>query len=507
MHPDIRLSTWKPEFKDAFFRLNQAWIEAAGYALEPVDLAVLSDPDTHILAPGGSILAASEQGQVIGVVALRPAGERCFELTKMAVDIPWRGRGIGRQLMLAALQEARQLGARRVVLYSNTGTSGPAVQLYRKLGFREIQLEQGIYKRADIKMELLLDTLPVQKTSRSRLPDTDLNHLSFGETVSDHMLIADYIDGAWQNARIQPFGNLEMPPNMLALHYGQLVWEGMKAFRLADGRVSVFRIPKHAERLNRSLRRMAMPPVPEEFFEDCIRSLVSVDADWTPSAPGTSLYIRPLVYATDARFGVKISETYRMVVFTGPVPMYYPTPLKVKVEERFTRAAKGGVGAAKCAGNYGGALYPSQLAREAGFDQVLWTDGSSDLYLEESGTMNLMFVIDGVVVTPPLSDTILEGITRDSILLLARQLGYRTEERRISAHELVAAHARGILQEGFGAGTAAVTAPFELIGVGEQDLWLPEAGAGSFSVKVRALLQEIRTGLRPDEYGWNTVVD
>lgn len=506
MHHDIQISTWNPDFREAFYRLNRAWIEA-DYPLEPLDIAVLSDPEKSILAGGGSILVATERDVAIGVVALRPyGGEHSFELTKMAVDVPWRGRGIGKMLMQAALEEARKLGAKRVILYSNTRTSGPAVQLYRKMGFREIPLEQGVYQRADIKMERLLDTITIQKTTHSRLPEVDLNQLAFGEIVSDHMLLADYRDKAWQSARIIPFGNLEMAPHTLALHYGQLVWEGMKAFRMTDGRVSIFRIPKHIERINRSLQRMAMPPMPAELFDASIRALVALDAPWVPSSPGSALYIRPLVYASEAKFGVKVSEQYRFLVFTGPVPVYYPKPVRVKVEEQYIRAAPGGTGYAKCSGNYGGALYPTQLARAEGFDQVLWTDGSPALNIEESGTMNVMFVIDGKIVTPPLSDTILEGITRDSIITLAAGLGYPVEERTISALELVDAHRRGILHEGFGLGTAAVTAPFELIHVKGENLQLPPVTEASFSLRVRKLLQEIRSGERPDVHGWNTIV-
>ncbi|MCB0573678.1 MAG: branched-chain amino acid aminotransferase [Saprospiraceae bacterium] len=504
MHIDIQISNWSPAFKDAFFRLNREWIEA-DYPLEPLDIAVLSDPDAHILAGGGSILAAVANEEVVGVVALRPIGECIFELTKMAVDVPWRGRGVGKMLMKAALREAKQLGAHKVILYSNTKTSGPAVQMYRKTGFREIPLERGLYERADIKMEYPIEKIPVQKTLHSRLPAPDPEQIKFGEIVSDHMLIADYRDGAWQTPQIVPFANLDIPPHTLALHYGQLVWEGMKAFRQADGHVAIFRIPKHVERINRSLHRMAMPPIPAGLFEDSVRALVEVDAAWVPSSPA-SLYIRPLVYATDAQFGVKISETYRMIIFTGPVPVYYAKPLRVKVEETYIRAAPGGTGAAKCAGNYGGALYPSQLAREEGFDQVLWTDRSPECYIEESGTMNVMFVIGDRLITPPLTDTILEGITRDSILTLAADMGVQIEVRRIGAGELLEAYQRGELLEGFGVGTAAVTAPFELIRFREHDMRLPAVQPDSFSVRVGRMLQEIRTGRREDVHGWNTIV-
>lgn len=505
MHRDVQILSWRPEFREAFFRLNRAWIEA-DYPLEPVDLAVLSDPETHILKPGGRILAAVLDDAVAGVAALRPAGTGTLELTKMAVAESWRGRGVGRQLLEAAIREARSLGARRIILYSNTKTSARAVHLYRRKGFYDIPLEPGTYQRADIKMELQLDPIPVQRTTHSRLAETDLEHLVFGETISDHMLVADYRDGAWQSPRIVPYGDLSLPPATMALHYGQIVWEGMKAFRRADGKVSIFRIDRHAQRLNRSLLRMAMPHMPEDYFQHCIRSLITLDAAWTPSAPGSSLYIRPLVFATDTTFGVKVSGTYRFVVFTGPVPPYYAKPLRVKVEDRFMRAAKGGTGAAKCAGNYGGSLYPAQLARAEGFDQVLWTDGTPDLHIEESGTMNVMFVLDGKVVSPPLSDTILDGITRNSILTLAGDLGYAVEECPVSAFELVEAHRRGVLQEGFGVGTAAVTAPFELIRVKEQDLALPPVGPDSFSLRVKTLLSAIRAGMEPDRYSWNTVV-
>ncbi|TNE69220.1 MAG: branched-chain amino acid aminotransferase [Bacteroidetes bacterium] len=505
MHLDITIDRWKPQYREAFWQLNREWIEA-DYPLEEVDINVLQNPEIHILSDGGSILSAVSNGQVAGVVALRPAGNNVLELTKMAVAVPWRGRGIGKQLLQAALEEARQLGAGRVILYSNTRTSARAVRLYRKMGFREIPLETGIYQRADIKMELTFDTIPVRKTAKSRLPETDLEKLTFGTIVSDHMLVADYKNGAWQRPEIVPYENLSLPPATMALHYGQIVWEGMKAFRLADSGVSVFRIDRHARRINRSLQRMAMPAMPEAYFRECIRSLVSLDAGWVPGASGAALYIRPLIFASDAMYGVKISDTYRFIVFTGPVPPFYPNPLKVKVEEKFIRAAPGGTGAAKCAGNYGGSLYPASLAKAAGFDQILWTDGSPELNIEESGTMNVMFVLDGKLVTPPLSDTILDGITRDSILALAPELGMPAEERTISAFELVEAHRKGLLQEAFGVGTAAVTAPFELIQVQEHTLPLPPVGPDTFAVRVRELLQEIRTGLRPDPFQWNTIV-
>lgn len=355
---------------------------------------------------------------------------------------------------------------------------------------------------------MILDTdfITIKKAPRSRITEVNWDELEFGQHVSDHMFVADYHDGEWQPARIVMYSNLALPPSTLALHYGQTVFEGMKAFRHTEG-ISIFRIDRHHERLCRSMERMAMPPVPYELFSEGIQTLVSLDAAWVPKAPGTSLYIRPFVFATDTKFGIKASETYKFVIFTGPVPMYFPKPLKVKVEDRFIRAAKGGPGYAKCGGNYGGVLYPTELARKEGFDQVLWTDGSPDLNIEESGAMNVLFLINDKLVTPPLSETILDGVTRDCVLALAGEMGYKVEERTISAHELTEAYRKGQLQEGFGVGTAAVTAPFELIGVKDETLYLPNPHPDMFCVRVRNVLSDIRNGRREDVYGWNTVIE
>ncbi|MGB8190425.1 MAG: branched-chain amino acid aminotransferase, partial [Chitinophagaceae bacterium] len=262
----------------------------------------------------------------------------------------------------------------------------------------------------------------IRKSKSSRISEVDFNELEFGKYIADHMLICDYIDGEWQTPQIVPFANLSMSPATLALHYGQTVFEGMKAFRMHDDRINIFRMDKHYERLNRSLDRMCMAVVPEEVFMEGLQQLVSLERQWVPGQPGSALYLRPFMYASEARFGVKISDEYRFVIFSGPVGPYYSQPLKVKVETEYIRAAKGGTGYAKCGGNYGGAFYPAKLARQSGYDQVLWTGGRDNKYIEESGTMNVMFVIDDVLVTPPLSDSILDGVTRDSLLTLANDL-------------------------------------------------------------------------------------
>ena len=217
---------------------------------------------------------------------------------------------------------------------------------------------------------------------------------------------------------------------MLALHYGQIIFEGMKAFKMKDGSISIFRIEKHYERFCKSSERMCIPPIPFDRFNEGLQALVEVDANWVPSQDGYSLYLRPFVFASEERFGVKVSEEYKFIIFSGPVGPYYAQALKVKVEDKYRRAANGGTGFAKCAGNYGGAFYPTGLARKQGFDQVSWTDGSAELNIEESGTMNVMFLINDVLVTPAVSDSILDGVTRDSFITLAKDMGYKVEERQ-----------------------------------------------------------------------------
>lgn len=351
------------------------------------------------------------------------------------------------------------------------------------------------------------ESIPVKRIAQSHLKDVDFEHLEFGKYISDHMFMAKYDHGQWTDISILPFGNLTLSPANLALHYGQSIFEGMKAFRRVDGSIAIFRIEKHYQRLLRSLDRMCMPPVPEEMFREGLMRLISVDAGWVPEADGASLYIRPFMFASEARFGVKVAEEYLFIVFTGPVGPYYAKPVKVKVETHYTRAAKGGTGFAKCAGNYGGAFYPTQKAREEGYDQVLWTDGRNNEFIEESGTMNVMFVIDNKVVTPALSDSILDGVTRDSILAIAGDLGYAVEERPVSVAELEKALQTGRVQEAFGAGTAAVVAPIQTIGIGGHDYELPAFDNTSFMMRAKDHLVRLRKGLLEDTRGWITVVE
>jgi branched-chain amino acid aminotransferase len=354
-------------------------------------------------------------------------------------------------------------------------------------------------------MELLTDII-VRKTKHPRIQEVDFDNIEFGQHVSDHMLISDYENGEWGAAQIVPFANLSVNPATLALHYGQTVFEGMKAFRMQDGKINIFRIERHYERFVRSLNRMCMAAPPREIFIEGLQKLVALDREWTPRKPGTSLYLRPFVYASEAKLGVKVSEMYRFLIITGPVPELYAKPVRVKVETEYVRASRGGTGFAKCGGNYGGAFYPLQQARKLGYDQVLWTTGGDHPTIEESGTMNVMFVIDNTLVTPPLSDSILDGVTRDSLLTLANDLGYTTAERSISVDELEKAFRNKTITEAFGAGTAAVVAPIATIQVNGVDYHLPPYNNDSLHQKIKAKLEKIRTGGEEDVHGWNTLV-
>ncbi len=344
--------------------------------------------------------------------------------------------------------------------------------------------------------------IEMQKTAHSRINEVDFNNLVFGRSFSDHMFVADYKDGEWTDLRIIPFGDMSFSPANMTLHYGQTIFEGMKAYKNEAGEVLAFRPMENWKRLNKSAFRMCMPEIPAEVFENGLAELLRLDAKWVPEQAGSSLYIRPFMFATDEFVGVSPSKTYRFIIFTCPVGAYYTRPIRVKVETHFIRAAKGGVGFSKNAGNYGGSLYPTKLANEAGYDQIIWTDASEHQYVEEAGTMNLMFVIDGVLVTAPTGDTILDGITRKSVLQIAREWGFPTEERKLSIKELVKAIEQGKLQEAFGAGTAAVIAPINVIGYDGIDYALPALKEDAFCKRVFTEINDTRTGKKEDTRGW-----
>ena len=339
---------------------------------------------------------------------------------------------------------------------------------------------------------------PIQK---SRIDEVDFNNLAFGRSFADHMLIAEYANGAWQSMTIQPYGPLSYQPAMMSIHYGQSIFEGMKGYRSAKGDVLVFRPEENFKRFNKSAVRMCMPEIPEEIFLGGLKKLLEIDNAWVPNKEGCSLYIRPFMFATDEYVGVSPSTTYKFIIFNCPVGSYYSKHLKVRVETEYIRAAKGGVGFAKNAGNYGGSLFATQKAMQAGYDQIIWTDAATHQYVEEAGTMNVAFVLDGVLVTPALTDRILAGITRDSILTVARSWGMPVEERKVSVHELQEHAQKGTLLEAFGMGTAAVVSPID--GIGYQgkmmDVPAPQDGVAQ---RVKKTLADIRHGRAEDVHGW-----
>lgn len=342
-------------------------------------------------------------------------------------------------------------------------------------------------------------------TEQAERKVTDTKSIPFGKVPTEHMFVAEYKNGAWQNAQVVPFHDLTLSPLALCLHYGQTVFEGMKAFHMENGKINIFRIEKHYDRFIKSLHRMCMPPVPKKLFTDAIHQLVQLDADWVPHDADGSLYIRPFMIATEDRIGVKVSDEYLFMVVCSPAFQYYAQPLKVKVETTYVRAASGGTGTAKCGGNYGGAFYPTQQAREGGYDQVLWTDSIHHEFIEESGTMNAMFYIDNTLVTPQLSGTILDGVTRDSLLTIAREKGIRVEERQISYNELVKAFEEGKRVEAFGAGTAAVVAPIKSITIGHKE-YTCYVEPDALMYQLQKSLLEIRKGVAADNHNWNYVI-
>jgi branched-chain amino acid aminotransferase len=351
-------------------------------------------------------------------------------------------------------------------------------------------------------------TIPVRRAHRSRLGDIDWDHdlLEMGQHTSDHMLICDYADDDWQQPEIIPYGSFTLLPSSLVFHYGQTIFEGMKAFRTTDGRPHIFRPDKHYQRLVKTAARMCMPVVSRELFLEGLRTLVALDREWVPAREGAALYVRPFQIATDTRMRVRASASYRYAVICSPTGGYFPRPVRVKVEREYVRSAPGGTGFAKCGGNYGGAFYPTEKAKTEGYDQVLWTDARDHEYIEESGMMNVFFVIGDTLVTPPLTDTILDGITRDSLLTLASDEGISVEERPVSITELRKGLDNGEVREAFGAGTAAVVSPIETIGIDGRDRHLPVCGEGGLALRLKVILDDIRYGRRPDTHGWNYYV-
>lgn len=349
----------------------------------------------------------------------------------------------------------------------------------------------------------LFDIHPV---TQSRITDVDLSNLKFGSVFSDHQFRMDFDNGRWSAGVIEPFGDMAMNPAAMVLHYGQAIFEGMKAFRQEDGGIALFRPDANISRLNVSADRMCMPAVDEGLFMEALQELVRLDRAWVPDGEGASLYIRPFMFSTEVHVGVKPSDAYRFMIFTCPVGPYYKGSVRVKVETDYTRAAPGGTGFAKAAGNYAAALKPTELAKAQGYQQILWTDAVEHKYIEESGTMNAVFVLNGKLVSPALGDTVLNGVTRNSILTLARHFGMDVEERRVSVAELKSAAESGALTEAFGVGTAATMTPIEAIGFAGGDVALPEVASWTVMPQLSNALDDIRRGRAEDPFGWRVIL-
>lgn len=341
-------------------------------------------------------------------------------------------------------------------------------------------------------------------TTRKSHPSDD--GLAFGNVFTDHMFNMDFNrEDGWHNPRIEPYGDFVLSPAAMVLHYGQAIFEGLKAYRTDSGAIRMFRPGENLRRLNTSAKRLCIPTFDETAVMEYLIELIRLEKDWVPAANGTSLYIRPFIIATDPYVGLKSSDTYRFSIILCPVGAYYPEgfdPVKIWVSKDYVRAIRGGVGDVKTAGNYAASLYATEVAHEEGYTQVLWLDGVERKYVEEVGSMNIFFMIGDEIITPALNGSILPGITRDSVIQLARSWGYTVTERRISIDELIDAHQQGGLKEVFGSGTAAVISPVGVMKYGDEVFTIGDGKAGAFSRKLFDALTDIQYGRAPAPEGW-----
>ncbi len=357
---------------------------------------------------------------------------------------------------------------------------------------------------ADLKTKFI-----IEKIKESKLSEADFSNLVFGKVFSDHMLVADFIDGQWQPPKIMPYQALTYEPSAKVFHYGQAVFEGMKAYKDSQGNAFLFRPEDNFNRINQSAERLGMPPIPKEYFIDGIKELVKLDKDWIPTGPGESLYIRPVYIATENAVAASPSDSYRLMIMTSPAGKYYSGDVKVKIEDNFSRACDGGVGYAKAAGNYAAQFYPTEKAKAEGFQQIIWTDSAQHKYLEEAGTMNIFFRIGDTLLTAPSvpeSTRILPGVTRKSIIQLAKDSDIDIEVRPIEVDEVIKASKNGDLKEIFGAGTAATVLP--IVGLKYKDYYtdLPKIDK-SYADFFKNRIMDIQYNRVDDPYGWRVKID
>ena len=344
--------------------------------------------------------------------------------------------------------------------------------------------------------------IPVQKVGKSKLSEINLENLPFGKYFTDYMLEADYIDGEWKNAVIKPYGPFSISPSMAAIHYGQAIFEGIKAYKDREGNPYIFRPYDNYKRFNISAERMQMPTVPEEIFMDGMKQLVKLEQNWIPMTEDHSLYIRPFMFSSDEMIGVRPSESYKFMIILSPSGPYYSAPMKIWVEEKYVRAVPGGVGAAKAAGNYGAAMYATAQAKKKGYDQVLWTDPFEHKYVQECGTMNVFFVIGDTAITPDLGEeTILAGVTRQSVIDLLKERGLKVEERSLGMDEIIKAYEAGQLREVFGTGTAATISLIKELCFKEVSMKF-DVDSWTVAPGIKQKLNDIREGRIADEHKW-----
>jgi len=343
--------------------------------------------------------------------------------------------------------------------------------------------------------------IDIQRAPKSKINETNFNNLVFGQVFSDHMMECDYKDGKWQTPVIKPYGPLSLEPSARVFHYGQAVFEGMKAYKDDDDKIWLFRPEENFKRINRSSERMAIPAFPEEYFFNALEELLKIDNDWIKKGFGNSLYLRPFVIATEAGVSASTAKEYKFMIICSPAQAYYSGEVRVKFSEKYSRAADGGVGFAKAAGNYGAQFYPTNLAKEEGFQQIIWTDANTHDYLEEAGTMNIFFRIGDKLVTAPTNDRILDGVTRKCVLTLAEEFNIETEVRRVSVKEILEAAKEGKLKEMFGSGTATVINPIVGFGYKDQKFELPKI-EDSYAKFFKDKLMKIQYNQAEDKFNW-----
>lgn len=351
-----------------------------------------------------------------------------------------------------------------------------------------------------------LANIKVTKTETSKIHTVDFSDLGFGKVYTDHMLIAQYKNGAWSVPEVIPYQNVSLDPSAKIFHYGQSVFEGMKAYKDVDGNMFLFRPLDNWKRLNISSKRMTIPEFPKAYFVEGLKTLLKIDSDWIPTEDGSSLYIRPFIFASGSGFHASPADEYTFIIACAPSGPYFAGRVKVLIEERFARAANGGVGFAKAGGNYGAQFYPTKLAQEKGYQQVIWTDDNTHSYIEEAGAMNIFIRINDTLITSPTSDRILDGITRKSIIAIAEEEGIPVEVRPITVNELVNAAKDGSLKEMFGAGTAAVISPISGFGYKGEDFEVAEI-PNNYADRLKKRIVDIQTNKAKDNFGWRVKVD